>query len=584
MSSDFHDHNLNQTPGHKSRDLDAVLGRIDAPEAFEPLPSGPSMADVPSPLSEAEDPIDAIGSTDIFQVTDDPEPEPLETLVSSPAATGPWNQSEGQDMGNTASHARKKSTGRPRGGGKKRRPWLVPAIIVGAAAAVYAGGAFAFSRVFFPNTTVDGIDVSLKGTADLAASIDDETSGYSLKLSGDGVDVSIAAADIDLRYDGEALAAAALGQLNPLAWPYELTQSRAISLEKTLTYDEDALAAVLTPLVEESTAAADEAAREAAIVYDADQRSFVLQGAGDTRHLEGDKLTAKVEEALDSLTPTLELGDDVMSDGGDFTQALAAANAYVTAAPSLMLAGADAGAVTADQIASWLTFGDDLSVELDESKITSWCQGDLSSKLDTVGSSRTYTRADGKSVTVKGGSYGWNINGAELASDIADALRSGEATTIDIPTKSAAAVYAGEGKKDWGNRFIDIDLTEQHVRMYDDSGSLVWESDCVTGDTTQGHDTPEGVYQLDDYRAQGDVELKGAVDPATGEPEYISHVDYWMPFIGNSYALHDADWRSRFGGTIYQGNGSHGCVNLPVSKAAELYNLTKVGDVVVVHF
>ena len=56
-----------------------------------------------------------------------------------------------------------------------------------------------------------------------------------------------------------------------------------------------------------------------------------------------------------------------------------------------------------------------------------------------------------------------------------------------------------------------------------------------------------------------------------------------MPFIGNSWALHDASWRSRFGGDIYQYAGSHGCVNLPGDKAKELFGLCKVGDVVVVH-
>ena len=58
---------------------------------------------------------------------------------------------------------------------------------------------------------------------------------------------------------------------------------------------------------------------------------------------------------------------------------------------------------------------------------------------------------------------------------------------------------------------------------------------------------------------------------------------YWIPFIGNSWALHDANWRSRFGGDIYQYAGSHGCVNLPADKAKELFGLCKVGDVVVVH-
>ena len=57
-----------------------------------------------------------------------------------------------------------------------------------------------------------------------------------------------------------------------------------------------------------------------------------------------------------------------------------------------------------------------------------------------------------------------------------------------------------------------------------------------------------------------------------------------MPFVDNLVALHDADWRGSFGGTIYQWNGSHGCVNLPVDKAAELYGMIEVGDVVVTHY
>lgn len=58
---------------------------------------------------------------------------------------------------------------------------------------------------------------------------------------------------------------------------------------------------------------------------------------------------------------------------------------------------------------------------------------------------------------------------------------------------------------------------------------------------------------------------------------------YWMPFVGNSVGLHDADWRSKFGSNIYEYNGSHGCVNLPPDKAAELAGLINVGTVVVVH-
>ncbi|MBQ6410460.1 MAG: L,D-transpeptidase, partial [Atopobiaceae bacterium] len=59
--------------------------------------------------------------------------------------------------------------------------------------------------------------------------------------------------------------------------------------------------------------------------------------------------------------------------------------------------------------------------------------------------------------------------------------------------------------------------------------------------------------------------------------------DWWMPFVNNMVAFHDAPWRSQFGGQIYYDNGSHGCVNLPPEVAKKLYELAPEGTVVVVH-
>ncbi len=44
-----------------------------------------------------------------------------------------------------------------------------------------------------------------------------------------------------------------------------------------------------------------------------------------------------------------------------------------------------------------------------------------------------------------------------------------------------------------------------------------------------------------------------------------------MPFNGN-IGMHDATWRSQFGGDIYLTSGSHGCINLPLSKARQIYD------------
>ena len=77
------------------------------------------------------------------------------------------------------------------------------------------------------------------------------------------------------------------------------------------------------------------------------------------------------------------------------------------------------------------------------------------------------------------------------------------------------------------------------------------------------------------------VSLKGKnVDGS----EYESFVNYWIAFIGSSYGMHDASWRSSFGGDIWVSNGSHGCVNMPPKKIPDLYNMVNYGTPVIVHY
>lgn len=42
--------------------------------------------------------------------------------------------------------------------------------------------------------------------------------------------------------------------------------------------------------------------------------------------------------------------------------------------------------------------------------------------------------------------------------------------------------------------------------------------------------------------------------------------------------MHDAKWRSSFGGQIYMTNGSHGCVNLPPAVAKVIFQNISTGD------
>lgn len=115
---------------------------------------------------------------------------------------------------------------------------------------------------------------------------------------------------------------------------------------------------------------------------------------------------------------------------------------------------------------------------------------------------------------------------------------------------------------------IVININEQKLRYYV-KGKVVFETDIVSG---QNGRTPKGTYSI--LNKARNVTLVGE--------DYETVVRYWMPFIGRNYGIHDASWRSRFGGTIYKYNGSHGCVNVSSKAAAELYNMVEVGTPVII--
>ena len=129
-------------------------------------------------------------------------------------------------------------------------------------------------------------------------------------------------------------------------------------------------------------------------------------------------------------------------------------------------------------------------------------------------------------------------------------------------------------------RYIDINKTEQVACLYDASGKVLWETPVTTGNEKANNGTPVGEYDV--YDKQSDFMLLGEDRNNDGEPDYERHVDFWMPFYA-SIGMHDASWRSVYGGDEYLENGSSGCVNLPHDAAAALYAIVHVGDAVVVH-
>jgi hypothetical protein len=127
-----------------------------------------------------------------------------------------------------------------------------------------------------------------------------------------------------------------------------------------------------------------------------------------------------------------------------------------------------------------------------------------------------------------------------------------------------------KGIKEGLTDFVEVSISQQKLWLFK-GGSLVLETDVVTGNEKLDRNTPIGDYKI--LVKVRNKTLKG--------PGYASFVSYWMPFY-KGYGLHDATWRRRFGASIYQNGGSHGCVNIPPKMAPIVYDNVVVGMPVLV--
>lgn len=481
-------------------------------------------------------------------------------------------------------------------------------VIVVLIAAAYAGGVAVFSTIYYPGTTIAGTDVSLVDAGSAATRIRSSMNRFTLTVEGSGFSWQYQPESADSFFDADAAARAVLEQNDPMRWPVHLFE--ALNASKPASTDEQTVDLSAQPdfslfsdsfdeaAFRESLGAAVDAFNEgrsgtfdAASSFDADAGAFTVDKARANEKLDRDAIIAYAELELSLLhesAPLDALGDsaflpliDGMGDS-DLQAVCDAANGLLGANFTVVMQGNEVGAVNTDQVAQWIIFDESLTPTINQDAVTSWAS-ELADSFDTVGTKRTYVRPDGKEISVSGGTFGWAVDNEALVQSIVDAVNQKATGQIEVPTSQTGDVYNGQGARDWG-AYVDIDITEQHARYYDANGNLLWESGVITGNPTKGNDTPTGVYYLRQKR-QG-ATLRGPKDPETGEYKWESHVDYWMPFVGNSIGLHDASWQasSSFSNPdAYKSVGSHGCVNLPPDKAAELYNILEDGTCVIVH-
>ena len=451
--------------------------------------------------------------------------------------------------------------------------------ILGVLAAVYFGFAFYFDSHFMFYTKINGTDFSMKNVSQVEEYMKKQVTDYSLTLEeSGGATEQIAGKDIALEYvPSEELKQCVKKQDNFL-WPKSLWEHPEIQASIGVKYDEAALSAVVAGLAcmqaENQTASVDAHPEFGVSAFE-----VVPEVVGT--QIDAEKFQAALAEALNGFQDKVNLSEcgvyllpRFVSDSPEVLAAVESMNSYLGAQVTYDF-NPNTEVVNSAVIAQWVKVNENMEVTFDAEAVKAYIVS-LAEKYDTKGKPRQFTTATGNTVTVEGGKYGWLMDQeAEYEALIAN-IQNAETVTREPAYKSRAASH---GAMDVGSTYAEVDLTNQKAYFIKD-GQVVLESDIVTGNPNKGNATPQGTYSLT-YKTRNAV-LRGEKKP-DGTYSYESPVKYWMPFNGG-IGFHDASWQSAFGGTRYKSHGSHGCVNMPTSKAAEMYDLISDGIPVVCHY
>jgi len=415
----------------------------------------------------------------------------------------------------------------------------------------------------FPeNTAVLGVDVAGCNREDAWSRLEAAVSSYALDLTVDEISLRISGREIGLSGSKDAFLAAVQA----------MEDGTDADFSSVITFDETKL----KELVQQNF---NKELVEATLVFDETANAYQLTPHEEGLHTDPDAVVAAVRTAICTLTPRQDL-----SGLSETSQPIRKADDPELLAVVELLnkmtgveltyafqmddgnSSATAHQIPADVIRSFVNLGEDgFTPTINREAIDAYAF-ELSEQYRIEGSTGPFQTTGGGTLNMTVTYEGLDLDPAVIAEDIFTCMQEGISGERTVP-------YLSSGVQDmaYGGTYIEVDLSAQHLWFYK-NGECLTSTNLVSGMVGAGMNTPTGIYSI--YAKTADTYLVGE--------DYRSYVNYWMPFSGG-YGLHDATWRSSFGGDIYLYGGSHGCVNLPLSAAKTIFNNASVGTKVILY-
>ena len=459
---------------------------------------------------------------------------------------------------------------------KKKRPrkGLLVGCLLGLAAIGYLGAGLFFRTHFLPNCRVNGINAFGKNAKQMTEALMAEERRYHLVIKTDGgateqvitPDMIDLSSDLQLS-DIETLLA---GQ-KAFLWPKYLFGGVREEKTKGASFNRDKLNAIVDGLPEVSRADLVQT-KNAGLVYDKEQNSFVIEKEVYGNNIDTDRFKSALAASIEALQGEISLADyavqpTLKSDDSRLKDMVGKLNQR-SQTKIILQADKDQEEVPKETIISWLGVDDEVKLVIRDEAIRAYV-AQLAQKYDTVGKGRNFRTSYGATVNIASGDYGRKVDQEGEFNALKQNLTEGKDLTREM-------LFSQKAGSDIGNSYVEVNLTAQHLFVYKD-GQKVVDTAVTTGKPVNNHQTNPGIFRI--KSRETNRTLKGRNDDGT---PYASPVKYWMPFNGG-IGLHDAPWKANYGGKNYLTNGSHGCVNIPPSIAGAVYANTYVGMPVVVY-
>ncbi|MBE6023340.1 MAG: peptidoglycan-binding protein [Cellulosilyticum sp.] len=415
-------------------------------------------------------------------------------------------------------------------------------------------------------TYINGIHVAGYKTWEVEQLLEEQGKNYTLVLNERGnKEEKIKASDIEYAYEVTDQVKKIKQDQYPFWWIQGVWKRLDYEVEIEASYNQ----ALLDEKIKELTCLSEEnsvAPENAGLKWVGGRYEIVEGNPGSL--VKRETLAREIKKAIDGKEKNLSLEEKKCYEVAKITvedvglkAKRDALNSYVSCVITYEF-GDEKEIIDGEIIDTWLQMDESNEVTLNEEAVRAYVNT-LADTYDTLGATRSFNTSVGSTVTVTGGDYGWKINREEEGNILIDILKKGNEQVTRTP------VYKQQGwsrdNDDIGESYVEINLTRQYLWFYKE-GKLVVEGSIVSGTGSNSHATPSGTYTLD-YK-QTNAVLRG--------PGYATPVSYWMPFNGG-IGIHDATWRGAFGGNIYVYNGSHGCINTPLSMAKAIFNEIEKG-------